>query len=201
MCSPRWSARPRAWKDSLSQIEGVARVDTRIVAPITLDLPSRTLPLRGLIESVPVTGTRALSNIALEKGRYPEEGAHKEVVLLTKFAEARGIGVGDSVSVFVEEQRRTFEVVGQATAPEHLFSVTPGDLTPEPGSFAVMWMRRDALAPALGMTGAFNHVVLTLQPGTRARPRGVRPRRCAGALWRSGRFRAGQAAVQSVPRR
>jgi putative ABC transport system permease protein len=55
-------------------------------------------------------------------------------------------------------------VVGVAMSPKRV-AISPGSVTQDPKRFAVVWMDRAPLAGAFEMEGAFNDVVLELQPG------------------------------------
>ena len=56
-------------------------------------------------------------------------------------------------------------MVGIASSPEFVFAVAPGAMLPEPERFGVVWMDRESLARAFDRDGAFNEVVMRLEPG------------------------------------
>jgi putative ABC transport system permease protein len=87
-----------------------------------------------------------------------------------RFAEANGLIVGDTVSAILNGRRRTLDIVGIALSPEFIYEVSPasGFFTDE-RLFGVLWMRRDALAAANNMEGAFNEIALRLAPGASER--------------------------------
>src|SRR3546814_2544792 len=61
------------------------------------------------------------------------------------------------------------DLVGVALSPEYVYQIQPGAAFPDFKRFGVLWVGRRALEAALDMDGAFNEVVLRLQPGADAR--------------------------------
>jgi putative ABC transport system permease protein len=100
----------------------------------------------------------------------PEAGRGDEALLLEAFAQRFGVVPGDTLPVVMEGVLRRVRVVGIATAPEFIYPTPPGGgLVPDDERFAVLWMDRNAVAPVFGMEGAFNDLVLRLQPGASVR--------------------------------
>ncbi len=66
-------------------------------------------------------------------------------------------------------RKREVTVVGVASSPEFVFAVAPGRCCRSPSAFGVLWMGREALGRAFDLDGAFNDVVLQLEPGANAR--------------------------------
>jgi putative ABC transport system permease protein len=155
---------PEAVRRDLEALPGVARVDTRIVESAMLPIEGLPEPASASLVSVPGGSTPELNALYLYEGRVVEPGRSDEVVVLRTFAEAHGLEPGDRLPVVINGVRRELRVVGTAASPEFVLAIAPGDITPDPKRFAVLWMDRAVLAPAFQMEGAFNDVVLTLQP-------------------------------------
>ncbi|MCA9583108.1 MAG: ABC transporter permease, partial [Myxococcales bacterium] len=85
-------------------------------------------------------------------------------LLLEHFAETHGIAPGDRIPVIMEGILRHVRITGLAMSPEYVLALGGDILSFGPGSFAVLWMRRSAMAPGFDMEGAFNSVALRLQP-------------------------------------
>ncbi|WP_245820558.1 ABC transporter permease [Flavimaricola marinus] len=150
----------------LSDIRGVAVVETRISGSALIDIPSRDLPVSARILSLPAYGMRHLNEIRLTAGRRPESGKIHEIVLLDSFASAHDIVPGDQIHVTLNGAYRAFDVVGTAQSPEFIYYAAPGEMIPDDARFGVIWIGRPALAAALDLKGAFNEVLLTLLRGT-----------------------------------
>jgi putative ABC transport system permease protein len=149
----------------LEAIPGVARVYTRVVEDVMVPIPDQPEPVTGRIVSIPSDGELPLNGLHLRSGRLPEPGAEDEVVVLEQFAEAHGMRAGDPIPAVLNGHLRQLRVVGTAMSPEYIFALAGHQLIADDRRFAVLWMHRDAVAPIFRMEGAFNDVVLDLQPG------------------------------------
>ena len=152
-------------EDRIEQIPGVAEVDTRVVASVTLDVEDLAEPVLGRLISIPQRDTTTLNDIALQNGRYIEPGRSDEVLVSEGFALARGLQPGDSIAAILNGRRRDLDIVGVALSPEYVYNIRPGEMIPDEGRFGLFWMSREALATAFDMEGGFNDVALTLMPG------------------------------------
>ncbi len=164
--------------DRLANIAGVTLVYPRLVAPVRIPLASaraetagepgtgRQQPPIGQVVGLPPGGDPPLNGVFLMDGRMVEPGRADEALLIETFAERAGIAVGDTLPVVMEGNLRQVRITGLAAAPEYVYPAPPGtDPIPDDERFAVLWMDRQAVAPAFQMEGAFNDVVLRLAPG------------------------------------
>lgn len=118
-----------------------------------------------MVVSIPAHGEPPLDALYLRSGRWPEPGRADEVLLGEAFARAHGLGAGARLPVVLRGVRHDLRVVGVALSPEFVFAIGPGQITFDDKRFAVFWMERSALAAAVRMEGAFNDVLIGLQPG------------------------------------
>ncbi len=149
----------------IEEIPGVAVVDTRVVANVTLDVEDLDEPVLGRLLSIPERDTATLNDLALLRGRYIEPARSDEVLVSEGFALARGLEPGDSVSAILNGRHRELKIVGIALSPEYVYNIRPGEIVPDEGRFGLFWMGREALATAFDMEGGFNDVALTLRQG------------------------------------
>lgn len=156
---------PESLRERIELLPGVARAHTRVVESVRIPMPSLPEPAIGQVVSLPASGEPSLGAVMLRKGRMFEPGRQDEVVVLEAFAEAHELEIGSEIQVVIGGVQRDLRVVGIALAPEYVFSIAPGELVPDPRRFGVLWMERSVLAAAFRMEGAFNDVVLRLQPG------------------------------------
>ena len=182
---------PESVRTDLEQLAGVSRVDTRVAAIGTVPIATMTKPVRAQLLSLPKDEQRRLNRIQVVAGRSIEPGRHDEVVLLNAFAEAHGLQPGSTLPVVINGTLRRLRVVGLALSPEYIMAISPGSITQDPKSFAVLWMGREPLAAAYRLEGSFNDVSLTLQPGASVRAalaeidRALEPYGGLGAIARS----------------
>ncbi len=156
---------PNTLAERVAEIPGVARVQTRIVASVTLDVRGLKEPAVGRLISVPDRRTAILNDVHLRAGRYVEPGRAGEVLVSEAFAQAHGFGPGDAVTAVLNGKRQELRIVGVVLSPEYVYQLKEGDFFPDDKRFGVFWMAYSELAPAFDMLGAFNSVTLTLMPG------------------------------------
>lgn len=153
---------PEAVAARLREIDGVAAVETRLVAAASFRLPDEVRPPPGRAISLE-PGSRAAAALALRQGRPLEPGRDDEVLLLETFARANGLRPGDRLDVVVDGHELDLRIAGLVLSPEWIFPAEAGGFGL--GDFGVMWLTRDALAAATGKHGAFDDVTFRLVPG------------------------------------
>jgi putative ABC transport system permease protein len=157
---------PESLALEIADIPGVSRVQTRAVGDVTLDVPGLDEPATGRMISLPELPASTLNDIHIRRGRYIEAGRRDDVLISESFAEANRLGVGQTISAVINGRWERLNIVGIAISPEFVNEVQSGAVFPDKRRFGIIWMSREALAPALDMQGAFNDVSLTLAPGT-----------------------------------
>lgn len=168
---------PERLKERLATIPGVGRVETRVRAPVTLEIKGYEQPITGQLVSLPIdTAVRgggpptlplpetsgALNQVHIKAGRMVAPGRADEVLLSDGFANAHKLGPGDSIATVVNGHRKTLRIVGLALAPDFVFQLGPNTLIPDFARYGILWMGRDPLGVAFDMDGAFNSVSLQL---------------------------------------
>lgn len=153
---------PELVSQHLASIDGVERVDTRVIAPLTVDIEGFEEPINGLVTSIPDDGEPLINRLYLRSGRMVEPGRNDEVVISETFAEAHALKPGDRVHVIIRGKRMQLRVVGTGGSPEHVHQLRPGGLFPDYQRYGIMWMGRTPLSSACDMDGAFNHAVISL---------------------------------------
>lgn len=156
---------PVSLSSRIEAIPGVERVETRVVAPVSINIPDFTDPVKGHFYSVPDIGDPLLNKLFMRSGRMPEPFRENEVVVGEAFAEAHGFGPGDEIGVIINGRRKDITIVGIALSPEHIYQMPPGAVFPDFERYGVMWMGRGALATAYDMESAFNDVTIRLSSG------------------------------------
>lgn len=156
---------PNAVQERVREIPGIARVETRIVEGVSLDVPGLDEPAVGQLVSMPTTQEPMLNRVYLRRGRMLEPGRDDEVLASEKFVIANDLGVGDSVDAVINGRKKRMRIVGVVLSPEYIFQIKPGDLVPDPKHFGVFWMSHQALQMAYDMDGAFNDLSIRLMRG------------------------------------
>lgn len=146
----------------IAEINGVSKVDTRVVAPVTVDMEGFQEPIIGTITSIPDSGEPKLNRLYLRAGRLIEPGRNDEVIISEAYAQAHQLNPGDSLNIIINGKREQLRIVGSGSSPEYVHQVPPGGAFPDYERYAIMWMGRTPLSRAYDMDGAFNNLVLTL---------------------------------------
>mgnify|MGYP005816624653 CR=1 FL=1 len=160
---------PDALTGRLESIPCVAFVQTRILESVRFPRGSGGEPATGYVISLPTHGEPRLGGIMLRSGRMLEPGRSDEVIVLESFAKAHGLRVGERLPVVLAGRARELRIVGIALSPEYVFAIAPGEMMPDPKRFGVLWMDHEVVSAAFGMEGAWNDLLVRLQPGASSR--------------------------------
>ncbi len=150
----------------IQEIPGVDRVETRVLAPVTVEIEDFADPVTGLLISVPDEGEPLLNRLYLRAGRFVHPSREDEVVISEAFAAAHGFTPGARLHVTINGKRKGLTVVGVALSPEYIYEIRPGAIFPDYARYGIFYMARTPLSTAYDMDEAFNDVVLSLASGT-----------------------------------
>jgi putative ABC transport system permease protein len=160
---------PEPVAERIAALPGVDRIETRVVAPVNIEIEGYGEPVTGRIVSLPDHGEAVLNAPWLRLGRLPAPFADEEVTVSEDFARAHRLEPGDRIGVVIKGKRRPLTVVGVSLSPEYMYAIPPGAMFPDYERYGILWMNRRALATAYEMEGAFNDLSVTLQRGTSPR--------------------------------
>src|SRR3569832_538446 len=73
---------PEPLRLRIAEIDGIDKVDTRVVAPVTIDIVGFPEPVPGVITSVPDAGVLVLNKLYLRAGRMVDDGRADDGELL-----------------------------------------------------------------------------------------------------------------------
>lgn len=149
----------------LAAIPGVARVATRVVKDVRLDVPGLDRPATGRLIALPVAGaaTERINSIDVLRGRAIAPGADDEVLVNGRFMEANHLSLGDTLTAVINERRARLAIVGIGAAPDYLFEEAGGGMANDDRSFGILWAPNELVSYATGMRGAFNDVAIKLR--------------------------------------
>lgn len=156
---------PRSVAQQVAELPGVALAYPRIVEQIRMPMHDLVSPARGDLISIPYTGKAPLNGLVLRAGRNLEPGHYDEVLVNEPFAKAHALEPGDRLSAVINGKLRDLLIVGHALCPEYVFAVDSGLLMPDDERFTPLWMLEEAIEAAYRMEGAFNDLVVKLEPG------------------------------------
>lgn len=158
---------PEHLSQRISEIPGVETIETRVAAPVNLEIEDFPEPVVGRLISIPVSGEPLLNRLYMKNGRTIEPGRDNEVIVNQAFAEAHGLKPGMEIGAIINGRQKALTIAGIALNPEYIYQIGPGAVFPDFKRFGILWMGRAPLAAAFGMEGAFNDIALTLRTGVR----------------------------------
>ena len=153
--------------ERLARLDGIDRLEGRVVFDVILDVPGELQPLTGRLLSTPADGhDRALNGLCLVRGAAFSDDRDEEVILSEAFAQAHHLDPGDRIELILNRKRETFVIVGTAISPEYVYMVRgEGDLVPDPQHFGILYVEEDYARDVLDFRDACNQVTGALVPG------------------------------------
>jgi len=149
----------------IQEIPGVEKVQTRVIAAITIDVEGFPEPISGHLLSLPARSAGLLNQVYLRTGRLLEPDRDDEVLVSETFANAHKFKPGSKLRATINGRRKTLTVAGIVLSPEYIYEIAPGAMFPDHKRYGVLWMAQKPLATAYDMEGAFNDVALTVSKG------------------------------------
>ncbi len=162
---------PEAVISRIEMIPDVVIAESRVRASARLSVRGFDEPVDALVLSIPETGQPRLNQLFLSAGQLPDPGRPDEIIIVESFAEQHGLQVGDRIESIIRGRAFELTISGIGLSPETVYFIRPGDLFPDHRRYGIVWMRRQALAEAADMDGAFNDLVISTRRG--ANPKAV----------------------------
>ena len=160
---------PRSLLAEIARLDGVARVEGRVVFTAMVDLEGKPEPASAIVVSIPPSGEPVLNVPVIRHGRMPRPDHLEEVAVSEAFAEANGLRPGDHFRAVLNGQMRPLRVTGVVISPEYIYTVGSGAIEPDDENFGILWLSERAAASAKDLSGAFNDLTLTLARGAEER--------------------------------
>ncbi|ERS85686.1 ABC transporter permease [Marinobacter sp. C1S70] len=155
---------PRHVLQTVSKLPGVTRLSGRVEGAAKLSLPDYDEPVSAHLVSVPPAGQPEVNQLYVRQGRLPSATHANEVAIIGSFADAHQLTLDDSFNAIINGRQQTLKIVGIVESPEFIYVIPPGGMLPDYQRFGVLWLNQEALAAAMDMRGAFNSLVLQIDP-------------------------------------
>lgn len=156
--------------ERIAAIPGISEIRTRIEFPVIVDLEGVDKPLSGMVVSMPDEEQSVINNIVLRNGTYFSADKRNEVIVSEKFAKARNIKPGGSITLVLNGKREKLYVTAVAISSEYIYLTPPGSMVPDDEGYGVFWIKRKYAEDLFGFHGACNNVVGLLTPEARKNP-------------------------------
>lgn len=155
---------PRHLLQRVADIPGVITLSGRVEGNAKLEMPGYNEPISARLVSLPPDGQPEVNRLYLRQGRLPVTSRSDEVAVIGSFAEAHDLQLGDRLGAIINGRRQPLRVVGIVESPEFIYVIPPGGMLPDYKRYGVLWMTQEALESAMDMRGAFNSVVMQVDP-------------------------------------
>ncbi|MCU0907727.1 MAG: hypothetical protein MUF73_09830 [Rhodobacteraceae bacterium] len=109
---------PPVLLDDIRDIDGVVKVEDRIVKRGLLEMPDLVQPDTIFLAPLPVEDGSELNCLHLQQGRLPDPQSAARVLVSKGFAAAHGLRPGSVPRVVMPGQRRDLRITGIALSPE-----------------------------------------------------------------------------------
>lgn len=156
---------PASLVDVIAAIPGVAVVEPRVVAQVTLNIAAMDQPAMARLVSIPANRRPYLNDLYLRAGRWIDPQRPDEILASESFVNAHHLRPGDQIIAIINGRQRRLTIAGVALSPEYIYIVNPGELVPDDWRYGVFWIDQRTLAAAFDMEGGFNDVVLGVERG------------------------------------
>ena len=159
--------------ERLAMVPGVSEIRNRIQFRVVLDLPDALKPVGAMVISMPDSPEPVINNIIIRQGTYFTQGRENEVIVSEKFAQARGLEPGDTITAVLNNQRKKLIIAGTAISSEFVYMTSPGSMVDEPGNYGLLYIKRSFAEDVFGFNKACNSLVGLLAPEARKEVKGV----------------------------
>lgn len=102
----------------LQEVSGVNQIETRVRAPVRIELEGFDDPIRGDLVSISDGRQPEVNRLYLREGRLPVSGRWDEAVVSEAFARAHGLRAGARLRAIVRGSFEELTIVGIALSPE-----------------------------------------------------------------------------------
>lgn len=150
---------PESVVANLGQLEGIERVESRLIKDGLVNVPNQTEPALGRFISWNEQRQK-LNLIYLRQGRLPQASSNIEVLVHESFASAHNLKPGDHLQVLLSGQLKTLVISGIGLSPEYVYALSPVAPLPDDKHFGIFWLRRQDMETITGLNNAFNSVQL-----------------------------------------
>lgn len=154
---------PRSTLRRLEAVDGVRRVEGRIVFEVTIDMPTIVQPCSGRVISVPDKRVAIINDLHLTSGGWFTGDGTRQTIVADNFARVHGLRTGDTITVLMNNRKQALRIVGTALSPEYVYLIRgAGDILPDHERFTVLWTSETFAESVFDYEEAMNDVVATL---------------------------------------
>lgn len=157
---------PRSKVQPLSRIEGIEKIEGRLVKDVRVLFPEReddNVYLR--LVAINPTDSTHLNKVQKIQGRELEID-QGNIWIGPKFFEVNGLEIGQKISVVIHGTKNELTVVGTAQSPEFVYPLQNAQsMMPTPEFFDIAYIPYETMDSLFGAGGSINDIIFTLEEG------------------------------------
>jgi putative ABC transport system permease protein len=147
----------------LAELDGVAAVQGRLIVDTGLTVGRDEVAMRAI--GMPAGEHPVVNDVRVLDGSYLDPRDPTGILLQNAFADERGIGVGDRLTVRTEGPAVTLTVRGIVASAEYFFLRRTKDELPNPAEFAVVFAPQESVELVGGRPGRMNSFAVLVEDG------------------------------------
>lgn len=157
---------PEAVVDDIQSTSGVARAEGRLVFETRAE---PTPGARSTLRVVSYPQDHLLNRLHLVSGGLPEPAGGVSLALLEQYADANGLGPGDSITLFLRGEPLRARITGVVASPEFVYAIKDlRNIMPDYERFGVAFMPTATAQSIMGLEGRINSLTVLLEDESRA---------------------------------
>ncbi|MDI6706014.1 MAG: FtsX-like permease family protein [Bacillota bacterium] len=159
----RLNKSPESIVKSIERVEGVSRVQGRMVLDVPMDIPGYEGKVQARVVSVPPLNDDALNRVHIEAGRYIS-GDYQGMALVEKqFMDFHGLDIGSAIYPIINGKSIRLSVQGKAVSPEYIYPVPSAqEAMPDNERFTILYLEHGFMQQLFGYEGMVNDIVVGL---------------------------------------
>lgn len=144
--------------NNVEKIQGVKSVEGRINT--TVPFVSGKEDERVNVNLISHNNNEEINKLFMIKGSFIKD-IYGEALVISQFADARGIKPGDDISLQIDGKLVTLKVSGLVASPEFIYLMESTEsLMTDPTKFGVVYISEELIQSLLGMNGLYNQLVI-----------------------------------------
>lgn len=157
---------PLSKVQTLSRIEGIKKIEGRLVKDVRVLFPGReedNVYLR--LVTVDPSDPTHLNGVQKIQGRELEVN-QANIWIGPKFFEVNGLQMDEEISVIINGRKAELVIAGTAQSPEFVYPMqNPQSMMPSPETFDIAYIPYEVMDSLFGAGGTVNDIIFTLEEG------------------------------------
>lgn len=163
------SKTPESIAGKIEEIEGVSKVQGRLVFDVPMDLPGYENKVRARVISVPFSNLGALNRLHIEEGSYISGAQQGQVLVEKQFWEYHRLKAGTDLYPVINGKRIKLTAQGKVVSPEYIYPIPSAQqLMPDNERFAILYVEHRLAQQLFGYEGTVNDIIVELESAHRA---------------------------------